>query len=598
MNNYLFLFTISPVQSFIAQARKTRDLYNSSRILSDLIEFAISQINPKEIIFPFFDKQTNDKEKSYPNRFIAILEGNDDQDVKNLGHKFKNQILKKFEEFSINAVKEAKIYKEKLPANFYNQIKNHLLIHWVALPFSDEQYKKRYKEIESLLGAIKNVREFEQVEETGRKCSICGERNMIFCQKGNKSKFQLKPNWKLLSTQEKITIEDFNNSIIEVNYPFDSSEGLCAVCFTKRFYLIEEFPSTAHIALKHLDSNEKTKKQIDYMKNIFDDYFDYQLLYEENLKKAYFKKQNIQVKLLEEAKPIQAQLKKIAKEENLKITPYYSVVMFDGDSMGKWLSGSNLREDVNLLDFHKKLTQLLNEFAYETRNIVTEEKGKVVYAGGEDFLAFINLNYLFDVLRELRIKFDDIINNGISEFKNENKNLTFSAGIIIAHYKWPLSEVLSWARKLEKEAKDIDDDKNAFAIAVMKHSGEINKAILKWGMNGTENIDTLANITYDLSHEIFSNSFINQLSKEFYGLTLRSEILKTELERLLIRSFKPQRKINESKEQFIKRKLEKIHNTMGCIISLYEKLNLENLISALFIAEFISRHLNGVKNEN
>ncbi|NTW88345.1 MAG: hypothetical protein HGB26_04300 [Desulfobulbaceae bacterium] len=30
---YLFLFTIGPVQSFIAQARKTRDLYAGSAIL-------------------------------------------------------------------------------------------------------------------------------------------------------------------------------------------------------------------------------------------------------------------------------------------------------------------------------------------------------------------------------------------------------------------------------------------------------------------------------------------------------------------------------------------------------------------------------------
>ena len=29
-NQYLFLFTIGPVQSFIAQARKTRDLYAGS----------------------------------------------------------------------------------------------------------------------------------------------------------------------------------------------------------------------------------------------------------------------------------------------------------------------------------------------------------------------------------------------------------------------------------------------------------------------------------------------------------------------------------------------------------------------------------------
>ncbi len=34
MNNHLFLFTLGPVQSFIAQARKTQDLYAGSETLS------------------------------------------------------------------------------------------------------------------------------------------------------------------------------------------------------------------------------------------------------------------------------------------------------------------------------------------------------------------------------------------------------------------------------------------------------------------------------------------------------------------------------------------------------------------------------------
>ena len=51
---YLFLFNIGPVQSFISQARKTQDLYAGSRILGELI-FAASEVaekNDAEFIFP------------------------------------------------------------------------------------------------------------------------------------------------------------------------------------------------------------------------------------------------------------------------------------------------------------------------------------------------------------------------------------------------------------------------------------------------------------------------------------------------------------------------------------------------------------------
>ena len=66
---HLLLFTISPVQSFIAQARKTGDLYAGSLILSDLINFAINkanELNPSfELIFP------NKDLASKPNRFFG-----------------------------------------------------------------------------------------------------------------------------------------------------------------------------------------------------------------------------------------------------------------------------------------------------------------------------------------------------------------------------------------------------------------------------------------------------------------------------------------------------------------------------------------------
>ena len=60
---YLFIFTIGPVQSFIAQARKTQDLYAGSQLLSDLIRYAVETARQKsaegefELIFPFLKKK-------------------------------------------------------------------------------------------------------------------------------------------------------------------------------------------------------------------------------------------------------------------------------------------------------------------------------------------------------------------------------------------------------------------------------------------------------------------------------------------------------------------------------------------------------------
>jgi len=591
MNKYLFLFTINPVQSFIAQARKTRDLYNGSRLLTDLIKYAVMEIEPFEPIFPAKGLG------SYPNRFISIIEAENDDEMRKYGNNLKSKVQNKFEELSLLAVKETRVDVKKLPSNFYEQIKKQFSIQWVAIPYSEENYNQQFIEIESLLGAIKNIRNFEQLEETGRKCSICGERNTIFYQNGNESKFVLKPNWELLTEEEKKIITEYNQYLIGINEPFESSEGLCAVCFTKRFYQNKEFPSTAEIALKdsinRLAKNKSISEKINKYKEIFGKDFDYQLFYEHNLTEKYFKKQNIEVSLVKKAKEkIQNIIEQIPN--NVRLTTYYALIIFDGDSMGKWLSGVNLKEGTNLYEFHKDLTDALGKFAEETKKIVTDEKGKIVYAGGEDFLAFINLNYLFDILIMLREKFDELVNQKIT-CKKENTNLSFSAGVIVAFYKTPLSEVLRRARKLEKDAKDIDDDKNGLAIAVLKHSGEINEAIIKWSYDNsiTGSVKTIKELTNHLAADFINNKFIKGLIEEFRRFPSKkkqddfNDMMDVELKRLIKNSITDK---SMSKEDKLK-----IANNLAHKLMLFYKncKEIGNLFSLLNISDFIARHLNG-----
>ena len=55
MNNHLFLFTIGPVQRFIALARKTQDLYAGSYLLSHLCRIGgkkAEELSGNKTIFP------------------------------------------------------------------------------------------------------------------------------------------------------------------------------------------------------------------------------------------------------------------------------------------------------------------------------------------------------------------------------------------------------------------------------------------------------------------------------------------------------------------------------------------------------------------
>ena len=188
---YLFLFSVGPVQSFIAQARKTQDLYAGSRILSELIKTGIKAVKSKHtIIFPF----TNDFEKveSLPNRFVALIEN--EPNLRGFGKTVENSVRQKWNEIAqkvFNEVIQKNIQAQQSTLIDFNginqQIEQHLEINWLFEELT-ENYSESFKNIERNFGAIKNVRSFQQFDynglgESGRKCSVDGFRNVKFYRK-------------------------------------------------------------------------------------------------------------------------------------------------------------------------------------------------------------------------------------------------------------------------------------------------------------------------------------------------------------------------------------------------------------------------------
>ena len=572
MSKYLFLFTIGPVQSFIAQARKTQDLYAGSKLLSDLIDKAMNKLKKKvqnvEFIFP------NENIQSKPNRFIAEIETDN---VEEVGKGLENYVRSEFRKIAEDALDASGLtYEEKFRESFWKQINDFLQIYWVVLPLNDD-YQKVYSEIERYLGSIKNVRVFKQLEETGRKCSLCGERNVLFYRKTSSGKIP--------AYTQKCAVE------LKDEYKLNSGEGLCAVCFTKRFYKKSNFPSTPEIAAMDWLQNIPDEDKNGY-KNLFKN-FDEQLYYEENLREDYLNRYGHfkDKKSLNDAKK---QLKKLYKQYG-KPKKYYALLMLDGDHMGKWLSGEFLanEEQKNLKDFHKKMSEILGKYANYVESCIIEPKiepkGKLVYAGGDDVLAFINLEYLLDVMSDLRKAFPKFEELGF-KLKNDRKS-SASAGIVIAHYKTPLSEVLKWARKMEDEAKK-KGGRDAFAIAVLKHSGEISKTIWKWDLDdgkGSKKIELLKDLVEELKNdkEGFSNTFIKNMNIEFMKLNeIEDEWVEAELKRLLGRACQ----IKGDKEK----KKEKIGDWQKKLSSLYIDTDKkddkkDNFLSFLNIADFLAR---------
>jgi CRISPR-associated protein Cmr2 len=597
MTNHLLLLSIGPVQSFIAQARKTQDLYAGSQLLSELIRIAMDELKTKypEVDF-IFPKPQDGKNISYPNRFIASIPEANKDNLKTLGKELKETVLTTFKnKFYIDAAREASIMIAQKD-DYCRQLDGFLDINWVILPYDrdkPEDYKKQYKEIERTLGAVKNVRSFTQLEELGKKCSLCGERNVLFYHptKG-KNGNDKKP---AHIQDDAITIKD--NKLT-------SGEGLCAVCFTKRFYPnAESFPSTAEITLMQtltkLKETPNYKTKLGAYENSFGNYFDDQLYYEENLSEKYFDKFGYKgSKGSEELKKDLKKIYDIAKKEDLKFNKYYAIIALDGDNMGKWLSGEYLDDErkKKLKDFHNQMSEKLGKYADQVKKeIFKDNEGALIYAGGDDVLAFVNLNHLTDVLKKLRQdfpKFEDISVDGKKVVK-ENQKSTASCGVAIAHYKIPLGEVLKRARKMEKAAKAKEKgDRNAFGIAVLKHSGEIEETVFKWGENQA-NIELLGNLVDHLKQEEFSNTFIKSLNTELFRLMddegkidnpKADDIINIELQRLLERSRDKNKDITKEQAKQLAEKIYKLYESKSD--------DVQNFLSFLNIADFLHREVN------
>jgi len=578
---HLFLFTVTPVQSFIAEARKVQDLAAGSQILSDFIDQAIRYLldrslsTENDIIFPSINLE------SKPNRFLAFIETNDpDQVGKDLESYIREEV------FLTSAREKLKEYYPNHLEHALAQLEDFLKIYWVAIPYSGD-YVRDNQKVERLLGGIKTLRAFQQFQETGRKCSINGEYNVTIFKKNEKGD---EASW--FKYTPYVEVYEYSEDRKVSKKELAPGEGLCTLNFYKRKYLPENkagFDATCQVAyLDAVQEIEQNENAFEQLKKLQD--YDEQYVYDDAIiKQAGDDRTKI--------KRLQNNLNDFRKKNELKFAKYYAVLVFDADKMGDWLAGKKLANpQEDQLEFQKKLSQLFGDFAAFARDFVDgnnghSKKGQTIYAGGDDFLGLINLSYLFEVLRELNMEFERIVwKEGLKlsfEFKEE-KPMTFSAGVAVAHYKTPLSFVLNEARKAEKRAKSKDaGGRNAIAFTVLKRSGEIHQSHLKWHYDEQRNflMDDFRVIVEALNTKTSSNKFITAFSEEFGPVVTEKtfgrdnkELIKLELSRLL-----KDNDLSKDQEQ------NSVLRLMDYFMS--DRGRLQDFIYLLNIADFISREI-------
>ena len=710
------------------------------------IKKLIDKYGPTSVIYPDLYKQSfvdwflkedlkidvlNFKEENLllptiPNKFVAIIPTSKKEEIESFANELKNSIKEEIKKVKKTIVDELNLNEEQeLKKGLEEHLAEFPQIYWVALSwkvqgeninlkdlkdflegdlieafeclwdFAEKNgkfppnigliYEPLYFVLEKSMGIRKNLREFKQTSEIGRKCSVCGERNVLFFrEKNNPNKF-LRNEPKPLNLINKVSLKTIADG-----------EGLCGLCFMKRFfekYLEKEissvfkdlsFPSTSEIACANFKAKalEKAQEEFKEYENKFKIFHESSLwtfpvpklrgkiektleghwFYEENLRIKEFKRaleiseENI---LEEEINKLKKALKKLTDKVGFP-SSYYAVIKLDGDSMGKWLSGDLLPEiefaynsqvweklpeefkeklkkcfkPLNLEKkdsrkiltpaIHASISAALRNYALEFVPKIVEEEhfGKLVYAGGDDVLAFVNLEDLWNVMHKLRAAFSghavfEKSNNGKTNIKVDWSNSTgfvlkdgkylltmgpqagASMGIVIAHYKAPLQIVLgkvSAALEIAKNLKYEDKEKDAFCLVLMRRSGEERITKLKWKYN--KNFDTMEKLK-EISEKFnekneegyFSSRFIYQLQEEFVRLKKNEKLIVTpdafecELYRILLRAYNGPKK-GEEKKSFSK-------DFCSLLMEIYEKMeeNFENFINFLLIVSFVRNEI-------
>lgn len=402
----------------------------------------------------------------------------------------------------------------------------------------------------ALLDAAKRDRfgEKEPREENGLKCTMCGEREVL----GGTDFYEQRDLWRSLTAK----------------LPIKESEALCGICLVKRLLGRKgpkegrgwRHPSTTEVATSRLKieimRNEDLKEAVTRLegavqrltnadeKRVFALPAVLHAAGEDGIWKEFAQLDGELLLPIERGKEEtteeldRARKSLWQKMKNLNLprpSPYLAVVVFDGDEVGKWLSGEYgpswwsmlhpkaqeaLLAYKTLLDsierpvtpaIHAALSQICASFAQFAAPYTIEREGlpgHLVYAGGDDVLFLAPPLDALRLVSRLRLRYsgypdpinpsdDPPLQNGAGNARGQfsrpwfvqktalgkkwvrlafGREATASAGMCVFHAKDPLGLALERAREAEKAAKN--SGRNALGVVILRRSGQESQAVL------------------------------------------------------------------------------------------------------------------------
>jgi CRISPR-associated protein Cmr2 len=492
---HVLIVTLGPIQDFIAAARRTRDLWFGSWLLSELSK-ATAQAMAEEcglenLVFPGALRRKElrtESNTSVANKIVTrVPDGLDPAHVAKRGEARMSDRLALFCKEAFDKIGTP--YFERPTAE--DQVRDLIEYAWVSAPETGMAgYAPARRKAEELLTARKNTRLWGKVSWGAEvpKSSIDGERESVLHED-------------LFDKGSGLTPEQ-----IRKRYGVGPAERICGVGLLKRHGVRDDsqyahrFLSTGHLAawplyqrLKKVtlgeDLKESWQNYLSVLKGAGVKLEDQEIVQSGGWKHFLFEKydgsllfENRLSEILEEFVPA-GQLPEALRAARVALArfleklgvstplPYFAILVADGDKMGKAI------ERQSTFKGHRDLSRALDQFAQGVRTTVeSNHGGELVYAGGDDVLALVPLHQAVDCARTLAKDFREKLSG--FPFDKDNWTPTLSVGIGISHFLDPLRSALNLARKAESLAKV---ERNSLAVIVDKRSGPPVEVTGIWG---------------------------------------------------------------------------------------------------------------------
>lgn len=472
MSRYLLKFGFGGVQDFIAQARKMRDIAAGSWIISEMSHAAARKADSHgaRLLLPTLPLESP---AHWPHQLLLHFE---EQEVtlRDLATQMNERAFATWKEAFESAREQA--VKQGFQNYFIDdrqmelgQLSSTFDTFWIAVECeaADENFPKSYSRLSRLFDHRRHTRTFEQLpvfldpaRHEHRTCVICGVRAAIF-QPKNRS----------------------------------DDDNLCAACVVKRFHpvprsLISELGSTHRLARNRFLHATR-------FKSLRDDLFGHvpkgtnsdqlvgsvldQLDDPASLKSITLKAENSSVKNAEEmfypkGRPVEI------LEEVLGLA-YYAIVVYDGDKMGKWLSGEYFAAEADLATCQSQLSATLFQFASTLADKAAALRAAIVYAGGDEGLVFCPLDSILPFLALIQSEWEkarsELLEMLGTDLLYSSPAPTLTAHASIVHAKEPLQPVIRELHKHLATAKERLDG-NCFSILAHPRSGAEAHMLAPW----------------------------------------------------------------------------------------------------------------------